>query len=555
MKHRQYPRLLRFEIAPLLLGALLFVVNGAPVLSGYLAPPPGYTGSLLPQSMDHLQYLTWINGYRHTRGWLIPDYNAPWATEPALLNPLCWFIGRTSVLFGLDPLWIYYLVYLALSIAGGYALFFALRAFSGSRTQAGVALLVSFCCVPVASVLALSSYMFGTAAPGLGVILWASKVHGRYTSDGLADGISGSPLVLFGTVSTLLCMGLLAKYLTTNRSAYLRWAGLVAGFSAFVHPFEIFVMVGAGGLALVICKERPWRQAAGDAACLILPGLAGMAPYLYLALRHPWLKEAAVQNRWDAWASFPPPMLVLLLGFPAVFCILSFILPLERRSVTDFLLLLWVGVALVGVYVRWMPWSHHLLDGVHYAIGLLLARQAARSGFMRRLWTARPLLVRSLLGVFLILSLAARAVYLTDAIAAATVAGGSNSTVISTADRAVLAWLREHAGAGQLVLAPRSGSGWFATVPMHSFASHWLFSLTWDEQMRLSEAFYRGTLDLGAAHSLLRDFGVGYAVVPEHSPAERYFSDQAPAVRIESAAIYRISNTGLRPLPPLSPAR
>jgi len=555
MKHGQYRRWLRFEIAPLLLGALLFVVNEAPVLRGYLAPPPGYTGSLLPQSMDHLQYLTWINGYRHTRGWLIPDYNAPWTTEPALLNPFCWFIGRTSALFGVDPLWIYHLLFLALSIAGGYALFFALRAFTCSRTQARVALLFSLCCVPVASVLALSRYVFGTASPWLGVILWASKVHGRYTSDGLGDGISGSPLVLFGTVTTLLCMGLLAKYLTTNRTAYLRWAGLVAGFSAFVHPFEIFVIAGAGGLALVIRKDRPWWQAARDAACLVLPGLAGMTPYLYLALRHPWLKEAAVQNRWDAWASFPPPMLVLLLGFPAVFCIVSFILPLERRSVTDLLLLLWFGVTLVGVYVRWIPWSHHLLDGVHYAIGLLLARQAARSSFMRGLWTARPLLVRSLLGTFLILSLAARAVYLTDAIAAATVAGGSNSMVMSTADRAVLAWLREHAGAGQLVLAPQSSCGWFATVPMHSFASHWLFSLTWDQQMRLSEAFYRGTLDLGAAESLLTDFGVGYVVVPKHSPAERYFSGQAPVMRIESTAIYRISNTGLRPLPSLSHPR
>jgi hypothetical protein len=245
-------------------------------------------------------------------------------------------------------------------------------------------------------------------------------------------------------------------------------------------------------------------------------------------------------------------MLFLLLGFPAVLCLLAFILPVEKRSATDLLLLLWFGVTLVGVFVPWIPWSHHLLDGVHYAIGLLLARYAARSGFLRRLWTTRPLLVRSSLATLLILSLAARAVYLTDAIvASATVDGGSSSTVVSTSDRRIVAWLGEHASAGQLVLAPHSNSGWFATLPMHSFASHWLFSLTWVGQMHLSEGFYGGTLDLAAANALLTDFGVAYAVVPEHSPAERYFPAQVPVMRTGSAAIYRVSNTGLRPLPAL----
>jgi hypothetical protein len=157
----------RFHAAPFLLGISLFVVNEAPVLSGYLAPPPGYVASLLPQNMDFLQYQTWINAYQRTNGWLLTDYHAPWATEPALLNPFCWLIGRTSALFGVDGLWIFHLVYLALSIAGGYALFFTLRAFTYSRLEARLALLVSFFCVPVASVLALSTYLLGRPIHGL----------------------------------------------------------------------------------------------------------------------------------------------------------------------------------------------------------------------------------------------------------------------------------------------------------------------------------------------------------------------------------------------------
>lgn len=545
MEHRQNKGWLRrFHAAPFLLGISLFALNQAPVLSGYLAPPPGYAGSPLPQQMDFFQYQTWINAYQRTNGWLLPDYHAPWATEPALMNPFCWFIGRTSAVFGVDGLWIYYLLYLAFSIAGGYAVFFTLRAFTCSRVEARLALLVSFCCVPVASVLALSTYLLGKDAPWLALIWFAGKVHGRYNNDGFVNGVSGSPLVLFGTVTTLLCMGLLATYLKTNLPKYLWWAGLVAAVSAFVHPFEIFVVMGAGGLALVMRRDRPWAQAVGEAACLVLPGLAGLAPYLYLASRHAWLREAAVQNRWQP---FSPPMLVLMLGFPALFCLVSYFLPLGKRSVTDPLLHCWFGVVLVGVYVPWVPWSHHLLDGVFYATGLLLVRQAARCDFIRRLVTERPVLVRVSIGAWLIVSLAAHAVYLADATAAGRVAGGAGSTVMSNTDRALQTWLREHADANDLVLAPKSTAGWFATAPMHSFASHWLFSLTWDQQVRLSDAFYQGTLDRAAADALLTGFGVGYAVIPNGSPAASYFSNQAPAIRIESVAIYRLPNAGLRP--------
>jgi hypothetical protein len=500
--------------------------------------------------MDFQQYLTWIDAYQRTSGWLLPDYHAPWATEPALLNPFCWFIGRASAALGVDGLWLYHLLYLAFSIAGGYALLFALRAFSYSRTQARLALLVSFCAVPVASVLALATFLLGKANAWLGLIWWASKVHGRFNGDGFIDGISGSPLVLFGTVTTLLCMGLLAKYCRTSSPRYLWWAGLTASVGAFIHPFEIFVIMAAGGLALLVRRDRPWAQAAGDAACLVVPGLAGLAPYLYLTSRHAWLREAAAQNHWDA---FSPPMLVLMLGFPALFCLVSFTLPLGKRAVTDFLLLCWFAGALLGVYVPWLPWSHHLLDGVHYATALLLVRQAARCHWLRRLWAGRPLLVRASLAVFLAASLAAHAIYLADATAAARVAGGGGSTMVSQTDRAVLAWLRGHATAGDLVLAPKSSAGWFAAVPMHSFASHWLFSLTWSQQVHLSDAFYAGALDRAAADALLADYGVRYAVIPNQSPAAAYFSGQAPAARIESAAIYRISNPGMRPFPSSRP--
>ena len=536
-------------LTPLLFGVALFAVNESAVLAGYLSPPPGYTAAFLPQHMDYSQYQTWINAYQKTRGLLLPDYHAPWATEPALMNPYCWGVARISALLGVDSLWIYHLMSFALTIAGAYALFFTLRAFTYSRTQTRLALLLSLCCVPVPSVLALLRFIFGNSNRWIDLAARGSQVYSRFNGDGFVNGISGSPQVLFGTITTLLSMGLLARYLKTDSPKYIRWASVVSAVSAFIHPFEIFVIMGAGGLVLLLRRDRPWTQAAKDVAWLVVPGFVGMAPYLYLTARHAWLREAAVQNRWDA---LPPFALLLVLGFPALFCLFSSILPLAKRSVTDTLLLLWFGCTLMGVYVPWIPWSHHLLDGFHYATALLLVRQATRWGVIRRVWSQRPVLARASLGLFVVLSLSAHVLLVKDAIAAATVAGDPGSTVISKTDRAVLAWLRGHAASEDLVLAPKSSAGWFATAPMHSFASHWLFSLTWREQVRLSEAFYSGALDRRAADALLRDFGVRYVVIPDQSPAASYFSSQTPVARIETAAIYMLASPGLRPFVPFS---
>jgi hypothetical protein len=306
--------------------------------------------------------------------------------------------------------------------------------------------------------------------------------------------------------------------------------------------------MGAGGLALAMRRDRPWTQAAREVACLVVPGIAGLAPYLYLTSRHPWLREAAIE---DHGVALSPVVLVLALGFPALFCLISIVLPLGKRSVTDFLLLCWFGGSLIAVYVPGLTGWHHRLDGVKYATALLLIRQAARSDFMPRLWARRAAPVSVLLAVFLLASLAVRAINLTDATSAATVAGGPSATTIPQTDLAILSWLRRHAAPDDLVLAPKARAGWYATVPMHSFASHWLFSLTWAEQVRLSDGFYSGAMESGAAGDLLAGFGVRYAVIPDGSPAASYFSGQTPAARVGSAAIYRVANPGMRPFVPL----
>jgi len=341
-----------------------------------------------------------------------------------------------------------------------------------------------------------------------------------------------------------LCMGLLARYLKTNSPQYLHWAGLIAGVEAFIHPFEIFVVMGTGVLALLIRRNQPLSRRVREVALIVTPGLMGLAPYLYLSSRHPWLKQAAIENRWQA---LSPAILLMLLGLPTLFCLVSYLLPLGKTSVTDILLHCWFVVVLIEVYIPYLPWQHHLLDGVNYAVALLLARQAARWEFARNLAIRRPALAWAPLAVLGIASLAVHAIYWNDAVAAGSTPGGEGSAVVSKNDRAVLSWLRAHASADDLVLAPKSSAGWFATAPMHSFGSHWLFSLTWEEQVRASDAFYQGSLEHPAARRLLTDFGVHYAVIPAGSQAVRYFTSQSPAVSVDGATIYEIPGARTRP--------
>jgi hypothetical protein len=269
-----------------------------------------------------------------------------------------------------------------------------------------------------------------------------------------------------------------------------------------------------------------------------------MAPYLYLTARHTWLKELAAVNHWGV---FPVVQFGLLLGLPALLCLGTYLLPRSKSSATDILLHCWFLGVLVGVHIPQVPWSQHLLDGFFYAAALLLVRQGVRSHLLRRLWAARPMLLLASMSALLAISLAARGVMFADAVVAGRTADDYHSTVMPDPDRAVRDWLGAHASAQDLVLAPEPDAPWFATVPMHSFASHWRSSLTWSEQKSLSDSFYRGELDRGAAQEVLSGYGVGYVVAPEDSGAMKYFVGQTPAARIQSMAIYRRANARMRP--------
>jgi hypothetical protein len=272
--------------------------------------------------------------------------------------------------------------------------------------------------------------------------------------------------------------------------------------------------------------------------------VAGLAPYVILSLRHPWLRMAAEHNRWNA---SPALWFFAMLGLPALLCTFTFFLPCRNQSPTDYLLRCWFGVVLVGIFVPWVPWSQHLLDGFYYATGLLLVRRGMDSVTIKRLLTGSMTWARTFVYTVVVLSVASHGMYMMQAAMAGRIAQGPLAAVASKPEIAVRAWLKQNADPRELVLAPSEDAGWYATIPMHSFASHWLFSLTFTEQTRLSHQFYRGQFDRAAADAFLREYGVRYAVVPDGSPAARYFSPPTQATHIGNLTIYQIPSAAMRP--------
>jgi len=525
---------------PLLLAAALFVLNNLAVLSGWLNPPDGYGATLMVRAQDIAIYLSWANGYLIQN--LVPSYAAPWHTEPAFFNTFMWLLARFSKLTGLEIVSWYHIFHFLFYVVAAYALFYAVRVFTETAKQFWATFLVILCVVPLASLAVLPSIILGRPGPpiGAGHFVWLS-------SDGFFHGISGSALVTFGTASTLLAFALLAKYLKTDQRRYFLYAILVAFLSALVHATEIFLIVAAGTIALVLWRGRQWKRAIPDVALLGLAGACGLAPYAIMTLRQPWLQELSHQSRWQLPGS--PLEILLMLGLPAILVLFFLALQPRMASPTDRLLQSWFVCALIGVFLPVMPSPQHLFDGFHYATAMLLVRQASQSHLFSRLQASRPRLVLAASLTVCLLSLSAYPAYYRQSFRDGREPHPERlfTTVAPKDELAVISWMRQNARPDQLVLAPPANSPWLMMVPMHSFASHWHWSLTFPEQIQLAKDFYDGKLAPEAARQMLTGYGVRYVVIPEGSPAGNFVSDYNKRATFGSLTIYESGVNTMKP--------
>ncbi len=530
--------------APLGLALVLFVVNNLAVIGGWVAPPEGYVPAFINRGADFAVYQTWLTAFE--RETTLPDYHAPWQTEAAFFNALPFLISRTSRLVGLAPLLGYYIFHLLFYVIAVYALGYAVRTFTQTAAQARAAWVWSLLSVPITSLLIVPAWIatWGRWSPfpmlpGIGDFVF-------WSSDGLFHGISGSIFVTFGTATTVLAFAYLARYLQTDCAWFLVAASLTIAVSALVHPYEVVVIASAGGFALVILRWRRWVRLAAELSALGAAGLLGVLPLSLVALQTPWVRAAAEVNRW---APQNPLRLLMTLGIPTIVASVLLVVRPRMSAKTDLLLQLWFACTLVGVYVPWMHWSQHLLDGFLYGAAILIVRQVEHSPEAGRLRRAYPRLTTAAFVGLLGLSLIPYIVFPLQSFEDGRAADPERlfSAVASRDEQETIGWMKRHARAEQLVLAPPAHAPWFATVPMHSFASHFAYSLTYREQRPLAEDFYAGRLTPAAAAELLLGYGVRYVVVPKGSPAVAYLRERPLRAEIGSLQVYELAENAMKP--------
>lgn len=532
----------RWGLAGLALG--LFTVNNLAVIAASIAPPTGYVPSFLNRGGDFAVYKTWLTAFE--RDSRLPDYHAPWQTEPVFFNLLPFTISRVSRLLGMSPLLGYHLFHLLFYAVAIYSLDYAVRTFTQTRMQARAAWAVIVLSVPITSLLVAPVWTLsgGRWTP---LPVWTGlNDFVFWSSDGLFHGISGSIFVTFGTATTILAFALLARYLQTGRPRFLLAACLTTNLSAFVHPYEVVVIGSAGSLTLLVLRWRRWARLAAEMGALGAAALLGVLPLALTAHQTPWVRAAAEVNRW-----MPPNPLRLLatLGVPSIFAVILLVARPRMSTKTDVLLQIWFVSTLVGLYVPGMPWSQHLLDGFLYGAAILLVRQLAHSRRLAGLRDTHPRMATAAFVGAMGLSLIPYIMVARQSFHDGRAADPKYlfSAVEPRDEQEVIAWLRRHAQPDQLILAPPAHAPWLATVPMHSFGSHFAYSLTYPRQRRLAEDFYSGRLPSSVASELLQDYGIRYVVVSAGSPASVYVHERQPSVEIGALLLYEFPDHVMKP--------
>jgi hypothetical protein len=521
-------------LAAIALGTILFALNHAGVIAGVLHPPAGYEPLWFTRDLDIAQYLTWLALAKDH--WLLPDYHAPWRTEGALFQPLFEMVGRT----GLPVRAGYYLFDILCYWAASLALIEAARVFLKTRRQMLYAALMVVCAVP------LKLIGYALAGPlhfpvpikmflGLGLVEYVLN-----SSDGLVrGGLSNSPTLTFGTAIMLFSFLNLARFVAdpTRRVNY-RWLVVCVFLGALLHPFEVFVIVVAAVWPL-------WTvgRLKESAALLVATGL-GMIPYIVQSVRSDWVRDASDLAQWKMGT---PVYALIVYGMPAILVCWLLLVRFKMERPEDRVLESWFLTTLFLPLIPALPGAMHLFDGFVYCCAMLLVRKAQQDRLLRRLFEERPRVMRGVLAAATCTSVVALFVaYVQIYHDGKSANPGLLSAVAPKSEVAMISWMKgnlEHDGS-RLVLAPGDMAPWVAAIPMPSLGSHYLFSITYDEQSQLAARFYQGQ---DVRRELIDGYGVSYVVVPQTSKA---VFDGAELLHTEGdLRLYLIPGQTMKPYP------
>ena len=535
-----------------MLGLLLWGLNHLFLIAAFFKQDPRYEPLLAARGQDTAQYFAWIKALTTT--WSIPNYFAPWHTEAAQHVPLMWLIGQVNRVVQVSEAAIYLAAHILLYAAGGIIYLLFLRVFARSRREAVYCTLVALCILPTRAYLLLP--VLARGRPGWRWSAGFDSFAGGASGDGFFQGVSSSLTVTLGTVGVLLALLLIGRYLDSGSPRDLWGAAVWNGLLTLFHPFEFVTLLPASALTLLWVSasgKKPIGKAIGECMILGIPSTAAALLYVSGAAV-PWLKVATDLNRFEQ--PFHLDRL-LILGLPLLAIVgVTLFTAQAARSWKDRLLTLYVLIAVAVFFVPFAPWPR--LGGLYYVAAIVAVHRWQDLLAGRLTPGLRKLAGAAAYGV-LALALIAHVYF---RYASFRIGLEANETpdvvgaVASVEERAVHAWLaRQPHVDRQLVLAPHPYATWFTTIPMHSFGSHFLFSLTYPTQRDQADRFFAGTLGDEKARQLLARYGVHWILLPaDSSAAKPYIEAARAALRFQTAslALYEVAGAEMKPFPKLT---
>jgi hypothetical protein len=517
-----------------LLGLLLFLIQNTAVWSGWLRTPGGAAPAFHLINPDTCQYLGFLALARDH--FLFPNLQAPWITEPAMLNVLFLTGGRLGAWLHLTPVATLIALELLLYGFAASALVWVLDVFLETPAQKIGAVIATVCSMP------LLAWLFTSRISLIG------SVDLTYmTADGLfRGGLSNSPTLSFGTGMVLVELGLAALRFKKGRPVYSYWLAAAVFLSALVHPFEVFVTIPAVTAGFALFARKAWREA------LLIATSAGLGvtPHAVLALRHPWLGELA-----RVFSDSDPSLAALIFSYGLGLLAVAYLLLMRSwpRSIQDKLLLVWWLTAIAIQLLPGVKVPQHLMDGFAVLTGILVVRLAAPQAKLNELYQRHRRAWITASACVLIVGTGAYArIY-------AQIANDGRSTdpsfllpaVASTDEIAVLYEMRNRANVDDLVMAPAPLSLLLITVPMHSFASHEHLSMTYRTQFAESSRFFEGKMTSAESQAFLAQYGFRWVVMPENSAALKYFENRHEAFRAGRLRVFELPENHMLPYPGL----
>ncbi|MFQ5613134.1 MAG: hypothetical protein ACE5H9_13475 [Anaerolineae bacterium] len=496
------------------------------IVAGLTAPPGWQFSGLLINPFDANSYLAKMRqGWQGN--WLFHLTYTPEPHPGSFIFTFYLFLGHLARWLGLPLIWVYHL---ARSL-GGFFLLIAAYDFVALWSERQAERRLAFVLIAVGGGLG----WLGAALGAFPIDLWVPEGFTFYS--------------LYANPHFPLAVGLMLvifkQTLAPGQTGW-RWlgSGLAALALAVVQPFALLTVLAVLG----ILAGLTWARDRGLVLHLLGAGLAGSPILLYdytVSRANDALAAWSAQNVTPA-----PAVLDLILGYGLLvpLAAIGFWPALRRGSPPERLIAVWAGATVILVYIPFAL-QRRLIIGLHIPLCLLAALAIYRHLAPRLSARALRRTIGGVVGVGLVGTLFIWLVPLIGARQSPAESGLTARLYLREEEVAALAWLRTHADAEAVILAPpRLGMFVPGLAGTRVFYGHPFETIEAEDKRAQVEAFFAGTLSPAEQEALLRNNAVDYVVCrtprcPNLNAAGNDLLYRAGAIRVLA------TGSGLEPEP------